>query len=197
MPVRLGQFYALVLLLLCLAINVAFFSEVRENFLGDDDPLVSAHSAFSELDIAAKIAAFYPAIQSNVEDVLDEAPLEPALPEEPPVSKEESPAPKIESPALWEQHWQPIELSEDVPLVPLEPAIEPKEESKDEPKPVVPVDIPLELQQTTVLMPVPQPVAVAVQPLVADQFKPIVTELKPLVPVRHSSAPTWGTIEQQ
>ena len=66
MPVRLGQFYAFVLLFGCLATNIAFFSEVREPFLGDSDHGVAINSALSELDIQDKIAAFYPKVSPNV-----------------------------------------------------------------------------------------------------------------------------------
>ena len=107
MPVRLGQFYALVLLLICLAINVAFFAEVREPFLGDDDPTASIKLALSDLDIRAKIAEFYPKIQSKADETdVDETKTEemtdevhvpdapPPLPLPPLPLEEEKPVPR-------------------------------------------------------------------------------------------------------
>ena len=58
-------------MVICLATNIVFFSEVRGHFFGGNDPLASAKSAFTELDFSARITEFYPATQSSVEDVTD------------------------------------------------------------------------------------------------------------------------------
>ena len=235
MPVRLAQFYAFVLLLICLATNVAFFSDVREFFLGDEDPLASAQSAFVELDIAAKIAAFYPGIPSKIDDIADEHSPEPALlkpepvsldlfgnpqnrhsganrnPDERPVSLDSglhrndsfqtgqlesllpeppSPKPTMPEPVLSEP------MPPEPPPVPQKPEAEPtRGESKEEPQSADPFAAPAESPQEAAFDPFPQPAVAAVRPVIADQFKPIVTAPKPPVPVRPSSAPVWGTIE--
>jgi hypothetical protein len=183
MPVRLGQFYAFVLLLTCLAINIAFFSEVREPFLGDEDPLASVKSAFAELNIQANLADFYPKVQSKVDSLQDVTP---------PVT----PAPKKANPV-------PTEPESVVPIVdPFQFATPPpKVEHKiptEEPAPPAPLIAPSENLQTAATMPVPQPAAAVAKPVIADQFKPMMTEPKPIVPVnsvKPSSTPVWETID--
>lgn len=95
-------------------INIAFFSEVREPFLGDEDPTASVKLAFSELDIPAKITEIYPKTPS----------------------KEPS---------------RPSSVSSIVPE---------------------------ENFQTAATVPDPRPAAT--QPVIAEKFKPIVPEQKPL-----------------
>jgi len=203
MPVRLAQFYAFVLLLICLAVNVAFFSDVRESFLGDADPFASTRSAFAELDIAAKISAFYPSAPSKTEEISDEfasvsvPPESPAITLEsllpvPPLPEPVVPLPvPVEPPALWEE-------------LPVPPEAELTEAEIEED--VLPADyfaIPAEALQSATFDPFPQPnaadfpepVAAAVTPVVADQFKPLVMDGEPLVPNRPSSAPIWGSID--
>ena len=193
MPVRLGQFYALMLLLTCLAVNIAFFPEVREPFLGDEDPLASVKSAFADLDVQAKIAEFYPKVQSNVDEVSNVTPLE-----EP---KEETPTPKVEERAPREQRRPPplVQPEEVVPLPKEEPKESvPSESAKNESPPVLtPVRSEVHLQ-TAATMPVPKPAAAVVQPAVAEQFNPVLIESKPtelVKPVKPSSQPIWETIE--
>ena len=86
---RLSHFYALALLLACLVTNIAFFEKVREPFLGNEDPMASVKSAFSDLGIQKKIAEFYPKIQSKAKE-----PLDTVLP----IPLEVSPFPRVESP---------------------------------------------------------------------------------------------------
>ena len=176
MSVRLGQFYAFVLLLICLTTNVVFFSDVRESFLGDDDPLASTKAAFSDLNLAARIAEFYPAILSNantdpanadgadvdkvdtaVDDVPDITPPAPHVPIVPIVPIIEQPA---KLPALPEAWGEPV-----------------KEEPPAE---VISPEKPVEI-----VVSIPAPVVVAAKPAIADQFKPIMAE--PMIPVRLSS----------
>jgi len=195
MPVRLAQFYAFVLLLICLAVNVAFFSDVREFFLGDEDPLASAQSAFAEWDIAAKIAAFYPSIPSKADEIADETPPEPARNPEPVSLESLLPKPPSSKPTIPEPVL-PESLLPEPPPVPWEPEAEhAKEESPAEPQSGDPFDAPIETPPESAFDPFPQPAVAAARPVVADQFKPIVAEPKPPVPVRPSSAPVWGTIE--
>ena len=87
MFVRLGQFYAFVLLLICLMVNIAVFPEVREPFLGNVDPTASVKSAFSELDIQERISEIYSSAQSNGDDIQSVVPqkVEPAKNLQPPV----------------------------------------------------------------------------------------------------------------
>jgi hypothetical protein len=93
-----------VLLLTCLGVNIVFFSEVRESFLGGEDPLASVASSFSELDIRGKIAGFYEKKPAKVDDVQASPTPEPP--------KEEPRAPKEQrrKPA-------PLESTEPVPVV--------------------------------------------------------------------------------
>jgi len=203
MSVRLGQFYALMLLLACLVTNIAFFSEVREPFLGDEDPMPSVKSAFSELDIQAKIAGFYPKVQSEAEQPkVDEVP---ALP--PPAPPEaEKPIPRVEPPTPREPRRQPAPSANNPPAEPrvadpmvdpfLSPVSPPKE--LEEPKPAVSVVVPERNErnlQTVAVMPAPTPVAAVMQPVIAEQFKPIIVEPKPTAPVKPSSTPVWDTID--
>ena len=230
MPGRLSQFYALVLLLTCLVINIAFFAEVREPFLGDEDPTASVKSVFSELDIQAKIAEFYPKIQSKIDTDPVVPPLvSPKEKEEESVPKIEPSVPKTKSPALKEPNRQPApsvnnppvkpEIADPMvdPFLPIAPAPQPEPEKKtppkDELKPkekteeappkkseepagsdVVPEGSKPNLQ-TAAVTPVPAPVVADVQPVTADQFKPIMVQPKPTVPVRPSSTPVWDTMD--
>jgi hypothetical protein len=186
MPVRLGQFYALVLLLTCLGINIAFFSEVREPFLGSEDPLASVKSSLSELDIQGKIAAFYPKTSSKVDDVQVPPPSAP---------------PKAEPPVQKKQHQQPTPPPKAEPEKSI-PQPAPKE-APQKPAESMPVVTPAENLQTSATVLVPQPAIAAVKPVVADQFKPVTPESKPNEPkpkelvksVKLSSSPVWDTID--
>ena len=164
MLVRLGHFYAFVLLLICLMIDIAFFSAVREPFLGAEDPTASIKSALSELDIPEKIAEFYPQTQSNADNVQVVTPQK-----EPP---RQSSVPPLEA--------EPVK--KDVP----------KEISKSS----TPTAAPMENRQTAATIPAAKP-AVSL-PVIAEQFKPIVPEQKPVAPtkpVKPSSVPVWETID--
>jgi len=188
MLVRFGHFYAFVLLLACLAINIAFFDKVREPFLGDVDPTASVKSAFSDLDIQAKIAEFYPQTQSNAdESAIKEAAEEASPPEaEKPVRIEELPVPP---PA-------PAPPANDPPLVPViaEPVIESLLPSEpEEPTPTVSAVPEIRESPRQMVAAVPTPTPATLQPVVAAQFKPIVTEKKSSMPVKPSSSPVWDT----
>ena len=197
MPVRLSQFYALVLLLTCLGINIVFFSEVREPFLGSEDPLISVTSSFSELDIMGKIAEWFPKKQSKVDDVQDLTPSAPP--------KEESPAPKAQRRQSAPPPAEPENVISRVnPLLPsdpppkAEPAKPVPKEAPPESSRSVPITAPAENLQTAATMPAPQPAAAAVKPVVANQFKPITPEPKPAAsvkPPKPSSTPIWDTID--
>ena len=166
-----GQFYAFVLMVLCLTINVAFFPEVREPFLGDEDPTASVKSALNDWDIPAKLAEFYPKIQMKAADMQDEVRNERPLPE---LSKPE--LPKAEKPAPKEQRRQsPVlpaspEASQEIVDPFLQPSASPPKETGT-PKPVDSPVVPVETLPTaaTVLRSAPA----TVQPAFADQFKPI------------------------
>jgi hypothetical protein len=184
MPVRLGQFYAFVLLLACLVTNVAFFSEVREPFLGDVDPLASVKSAFSELSIKESIADLYTQVQPNVDGVAPSVPPK----DDVPVPKERYRQP--DSPPVKPESVVPAKDS--VPP----PAPEPKHTvRKEEPRHSPSVPTPAETLQTAAAMPASQPSAA--KPVVADQFKPIVAEPKTKEPAKTqpSSSPVWDTVD--
>jgi len=203
---RLGQFYALVLLLACLVTNIAFFAEVREPFLGDDDPMASVKSAFSDLNIQARVAEFSPKILSRADGVkVDEAKIDgikidempEMIPPTPPAPLAvERPAPRVvEPPAPREPRQQPTPpvnnlLAEPViaepigdPFPPLE--TEPPKEL-EEPKPAVSTVVQARnettrnetAQQAAAIIPVsaPAPVTAATQPVIADRFNPITVE---------------------
>ena len=191
MPARLGQFYAFMLLLICLAVNITFFSEVRESFLGDADPLASVKSTISELDIKASIADFYPKVQSTVEDAQDHA---------------SSPAPPVENKAVFsDSNRQPLappakpETPSAIvdPFSPAKPEPE-KAAPQEEPKPPVAASVPAENHQAVASVPAPRPAAAVSRPVIADQFKPIMTEPKPAEPLqatKPSSSPVWDTVD--
>ena len=196
MPVRLGQFYALVLLLACLGINIVFFSEVRKPFFGNEDPLASVQSSLSELDIRGAIAEYYPKRQLQ-EDGVQVPP--------PPPPKEEPSAPKAQrrssAPLPKAEPENVISIGD--PLLPSDPP--PKAEpAKPAPKetPPEPVSVapPAENQQTAATMSAPNPAVAAVKPVVADQFKPLIPEPKSAAPQsaasgKPSPSPVWDTID--
>ena len=195
------------LLITCLVINIAFFSEVREPFLGKDDPLASVKSAFAELDIQSKFAEFYPKVQSKVDNVSIVTP-----PEEPeertPVQKKDESAPQAENPPSRKQRQplppkQPeesVEPQKDVPKV------EPKEAATKEPvgresvSPVLtvtPVRGEVNLQ-TAATIPIPKAAPSVANPVVANQCTPILTEprpTEPVKPIKPSSNPVWETVD--
>jgi hypothetical protein len=173
MPIRLGTFCVFLLMLVSLGVNMAFFSEVRESFLGKGKSALSSQPVTSEPDIAE----FYP--------------------QTPPQNAEKNPLPKrevsVEPPVKVPA---PIPLSADsgnAPfLLPSVPPPAPAETSQ-------PVTAPKENntdKQTTALLP-PAPKSAAVKPIVADQFKPVMT--KPKQPNKPSQKPSsnivWGTAE--
>jgi hypothetical protein len=80
-----------------LGVNISFFGDARKPFLGDEDPTASIKSAFSDWDITAAIANFYPKVQAQVGDVPEEK-LVPKLEPEKTVPKEEPEAPKPDAP---------------------------------------------------------------------------------------------------
>ena len=172
MFVRLGQFYAFVLLLICLMINVAFFPEVREPFLGDEDPMASVKSAFSELDIQERIDEFYPKMLSNADGVPAVVP-----PKEQRQQSSASPVVDVNSVSAPPQKTEPAKREI------------PKEISKSSP----PIVVPAKNLQTAVAVPGPQPGII--QPATAEKFKPIVIERKPIASVKPSSVPVWETID--
>jgi len=204
---RLGQFYALLLLFACLATNIAFFAEVREPFLGDEDPMASVKSAFSDLDIQGKIAKLYPKIQSKADEVSDTVP--PTPPERRTVSRVEPPLQRTErsAPRESKQHSAPpVETVVADPIVdPFLLLVQPPE-VWEEPKPAVSVVVPDVMPdivperrepnlQASAIMSAPASVAAVVLPVVAEQFKPITVEPKPVVLVKPSSAPVWDTVD--
>lgn len=168
MPVRIGYFYAFLLMLLCVVVNIAFFAEVREPFLGDEDPTASIKSVFADWDIEATLAEYFPKVQSKVPSPVEEIPDE--LQPEPP--KEEKRVPKEPS------RKEPLQQ---------EPV--PKEEPPT-PK-VAPEALPASLEgavQTAAALPVPQ--SAAIKPAVAEQFKPIIAP-----PSMPASSPVWMTVD--
>ena len=229
MLIRLGQFYALVLLLACLVTNIAFFAKVREPFLGNDDPTASVKTAFANLDFQGRIEKFYPQTQSKVDDTtvnttVDNTPVDEvsditsSLPPEKgkPAPRAETPVPRIERAASSESHRQsplpvhdpPAEsvfadpiIESPSPFAQL-PQTEPEKTSPpkelEEPKPDVTVVVSERHepnQQTVAVMAAPASVAAVVQPVIANQFKPIIVEPKSVVPVKPSSAPVWDTVD--
>ena len=206
---RLGQFYALVLLLACLVTNIAFFAEVREPFLGDDDPVASVKSAFSDLNIQARLAEFYPKILSMANEAKgDEAPeVTPPIP--PTLLEAERPTPRVEMPVPREPRQQPIPPVNNLLMEPViaEPTVDPfppleteppKELEKPEPAASTVVQTMNELtRQAATVTPVSAivPVTATVQPVIADQFNPIGIATQPVAPVRPSSTPVWDTID--
>ena len=239
MPVRLGQFYALVLLLLCLATNIAFFAEVREPFLGDDDPTASVKLAFSDLDIRAKIAEFYPKIQSPVDESevdatkADDVPVADVTPPPPPAEEKTAPREPRQQPAPPASNPPPVPVIV-APIVDPFPPITPSPITQPpitpppfaqppttlppvvESEKAVPEEIPPnetafpaavtperrgQNRQTAAIISGPAPVAAVVQPVIADQFKPITVEPKPVAPVapagpvKPSATPVWETVD--
>ena len=195
MPVRLGPFYALMLLFVCLATNIAFFAEVREPFLGDEDPTASIKSAFSEWDIQAKIAAFYPPAQSNAGEVSDDSPQA----EEKHVSVAES---FLSSEPIW-QPTPPVPPQPSKPAVvdpvvdPFLPIAHPPKES-ELPESVVPFVAPEKSEPvlpTAAVASVPSLVIADTQPVVAEQFKPVIVRPESVTPTRPASTPVWNTVD--
>ena len=187
MPVRLGQFYAFLLLLTCLSINIAFFPEVREPFLGDDDPVSSTKLALSESDFTARIAEFYPTIQARVQDLRSVLPLPGAQKQKEPEKTSELPTdiwePDIRVP--WTVTDDPIVDSFFLPSQPPveEPEVISEEEEPEAPEPVFSVVAPETsgmTQQTSAVVPVASPAVV--RPVVADQFKPIIIPVESVRP---------------
>ena len=188
--------YACVLLIACLVFNIAYFNNVRESFLGEEDPTASIKSAIFQSGIPAKVAKLYSTTQTEEDENQNVTPHTP--------SKGEKTSPKAEQPTSREQRRQtstPPTKPEEVVAIPIsdpQPKIEqePKEESKKESNPSASAVVPVETLQTAALVPVPSP-AVA-QSVIADQFKPIVPEQKPAVPIKPvklSSAPVWETAD--
>jgi len=193
MLIRLGRFYASLLVLICLGINIAFFPEVREPFLGSDDPLASVKSALSELDIQARIAEFYPQIQSKTEDIQDTpAPPTPKKQEKPAGTTSELPAktsapePTTSDPLLDLSLWS-------VPSPKAESKSTPKE--TEAPKPTPSVAVSKDNQQTAATMSAPKAAAAVIMPVVADQFKPTTTAPKPTETAKPSANAVWDTID--
>lgn len=201
MPIRLGHFYASLLLLICLGINIAFFSEVREPFLGDEDPLASVKAALSDLNIKAKFAEIYPKIASETDgESTDTTSLEPSTKTVKPV---ETPKQPVGMPKKTEPDksliFQPSPTKTD-------PVVDPFLLSTPPPKASTPVAAPKDYErkqiektkptepkkesgvnrQTAAVMPMPQPATT--RPIVADHFKPI-ESAKP------STEAVWDTID--
>jgi len=201
---RLSHFYALVLLSVCLVTNIVFFEKVREPFFGDEDPMASVKSSFSDLGIQVKIAEFFPKTQSQVDAAkIDEAPDTVPLtpPEEKPVSRAEFPEPRTERFVPREPRRQPAlpeqPMSVDPIADPFQPLVPPPE-VLEEPKPAVSIVVSERQEsnlQTSAIMSAPAPVVAVVQSVVAEQFKPIPIEPKPVAPVKPSSAPVWDTAD--
>ena len=204
MFIRLGQFYAFLLLLFCLSFNIVFFPEVRAPLLGSDDPLKpyeqAVKSALFEWNITEKISNIYPPIQSNAENIQKVPPPAPIEQKNTPaasanVPKEEPKESKPIPDSLLPTPPQKDELKSKPKTV---PDIEkPKEPEK--PKPAVPVATPTENQQTAVVMPVPKPAAAIILPVVADQFKPLITApkqaFKPTESIKPSASAVWDTVD--
>ena len=249
-----SQFYAFVLLFVCLVTNIVFFAEVRKPFFGDDDPMAPVQLAFSDLDIPAKIAEFYPKTQSKG-DEWDEAMIDEtqdAVPPTPPVEKEPAPrrqappaepsqmvpswtAPSRTAPSRMKSPQAEPVVSDPIvdpivdPFTPFsQPPIVTPGKAFEEPKPAVSVvapDIAVQdfvvqdvvvqkrekpTMQTVAVTPFPAPIAAVVQPVVAEQFKPIIDEQKPVsqksvsqksttpvpvTPFKPSSVPVWDTTD--
>jgi len=196
MPIRPGQFYASLLLLVCLGTNIAFFPEVREPFLGSEDPFGSVKSALSELDIKATLAEFYPKILSNVGDEQHIPPPIPSTPSPPPV-----PEPAVKNPDSLPLPTpppvaEPLPKSQDMPE-----EKKPEEPKTKEPEKLQPptAAIPTDNPQTTTT--VPKPVVATIQPAVANPFKPVTAPpkpaetVKPQETVNHSASPVWDTVD--
>lgn len=193
MLVRLGQFYAFMLLLICLGTNIVLFDTVREHFLGDGDPVPSAKIAFSELDLQAKIAEFYPKMQPHMDDVENTT--------HPPLETEKS-APKEQRQQISTSLAKSVETSPVVDPVPVpdpSPEVKPMKEEvpkNETSKSSAPVATSVETLQTAATIPTPKQ-AVA-QSIIADQFRPIVSQQKPVVSIKSikpSSTPIWETID--
>ena len=170
-----------------------FFSEVREPFLGSDDPLTSLSSSLSELDIRGKIAGFYEKKPEKVDD-------ENLTPPEPP--KEESRAPKEQRRKPSPSPEEPKKVAVNVDPFPMSDSLPKAEPEKPAPMEVLPessesvsVVVPAGHIQTVTTMPAPQPAIAAVKPAVAEQFKPIIAEPKPVASGKPSSQPVWETID--
>jgi hypothetical protein len=153
--------------------NIAIFSEVREPFLGDVDPLASVKTAFSELNIKERIAYFYTQTPSQENDANSSV----ILKEEKTDSKEQRrPAKSV-------------------------PNIKPeKAEQEDESYFSTSVDPPINTVLTAAATPSPQ--LATPKPVVADQFQPIIVETKSKESVQSakpsvkpSSAPVWETAD--
>jgi hypothetical protein len=193
MPVSLGQFYAFLLLATCLSINIAFFSDVREPFLGSDDAVVSAKLALSELNVQARIAEFYPQVQSRVKGFQNALPSVVPRKQEDFEQTSELPADVPKSEAVTSEAITSEAVMSDPILDPfLLPSRPPKEtfkiESKEElvweeetisnesalPESTISAITPerRELAQQTVAI-IPSPMSAVTNPVVANQFKPI------------------------
>ena len=217
MPVRLGQFYAFVLLLVCLVTNIAFFAEVREPFLGDEDPLASVKSAFADLDVPAKIAGFYPKTQSKIDgtnidgakadEVLDivSAPLAPPLEIEKSAPREPIPAPRTERPTPQEPPSASPVIADPMvdPFLPFtqqpsavhsEEVLEPAHSTVSG-NSTVSGSVPERQTQDLKDFLAPTSSVAGILPVVAEQFRPIIVEPKPVAPVKPSSAPVWDTAD--
>jgi len=200
MPIRPSQFYASLVLLVCLGTNIAFFPEVREPFLGSGDPFGSLKSALAELDINAKIAEFYPQTQSNVEHTQDSHSTAPSPPSSPPPPPPPPPPPQpVPEP---EPETEPAENNLVLDPAPYQratppPSVEPQPEPKKVPE--VP-EKPQEPETPPPAAAIPQPAVATIQPVVAEQFKPITPSPKPAPPkpadiTQFSASPVWGTID--
>jgi len=181
-----------------LGVNILFFSEVREPFLGSEDPLASVTSSFSELDIRGKIAGFYGDKAEKVDDTQDIAPPEPPK-EEPRLPKEQrrKPEPTPEEPKNVVANVEPFFRSDPPPKAePIKPApMGAPMETPPEPFELVSVVAPSGNLQTAATMPAPLPTIASVKPAVAEQFKPVVSESKSSASGKPSSAPVWETID--
>ena len=186
MFIRLGQFYAFLLLLICLSVNIAFFPEVREPFLGSDDPLESVKTALSKLEIVAKHT-------EDVQEAPAPAPKEQKKTPEVPAD-DPKPKPKESDPipdSLLPDPPQKDELKDKPKTVP--DVEKPKEPEK--PKPAAPVVAPMENQQIAAVMPMPKPADAIIQPVVAEQFKPVIASPKPIEIAKPSTNAVWDTVD--
>jgi hypothetical protein len=208
MSSRLGHFYASLLVFICLGINIAFFPEVREPFLGGDDPLASVKAALSDLNIKARFVEICPKTQFNTDSEAS-VPTPQASPTDPVKSAEPTKKPaavsiKIEpvktavpktKTAQNESLPDPFLLPSSQPKEPAPPAdlIAVEQKQFERTKPTDPQKESGLNRQTAASVPIPQ--SAAARPIIADQFKPIVTPSKSIESTKPSPDVVWDTID--
>jgi len=181
MPARLGQFYAFVLLLICLAVNITFFSDVRKSYFGDADPLASAQSTLADWDIRAKISDLYQIMQSKVDDAQNVTPI--ALSTEEKSGQQERR--RLAEPPVGA--WAPGMGT--IGTKPTAPSTVPEKS-----------ELPTQTTTTPTAETLPAPQPAAAKSPVANQFKPITVtpntgSPKSTEPVKPSAQVVWNTTD--